>query len=133
MRALATTDAHVDFWRSHTKQGFMLCYVVGLVIVLDVVLSSDQPHAVALCAIAAFIVAVALAVPFVPLERVVRHPCGRLFLDAWDGAGIVLVRVLLRWARQRLRLLPLHPAGPRHDGLPAHRHDHRGRGSAHQP
>ncbi len=93
MRALATTDEQVAFWRSHTRQGIALCLAVPSIIALDVALSRDSAHPVALYAIAASMVLVGIVVPFVPMEKVVRHRYGRLFFDAWDATGIVLTGV----------------------------------------
>ncbi len=95
MRALATTDEQVAFWHSHAKQGIMLCFVVPLVIVLDVLLAPDARHPVALYAIAAFMALVGVLVPLVPMEKVVRHARGRLFFDAWDGTGIALTCITM--------------------------------------
>ncbi len=90
MRALATTDEQVAFWHSHTRQGIFLCLVVPFIIVVDVSLSPDPAHPLALYLISAFMVLVGVLVPLVPMEKVVRHKNGRLFFDAWDGTGIVL-------------------------------------------
>lgn len=94
MRPLATSDEQVAFWRSHARQGIGLCLLLPLAVLVDVALSPAPAHPVALCAVSGITAALALLILLIPMEKVVRHPCGRLFFDVWDGAGLAIISVL---------------------------------------
>ncbi len=91
VRALAEDEERVAFWRRHTVSGVALCVGLPAIIATRTWMSPAAPNGVwtlLLCAV------VALSAPlllFVPVERLVRHPRGRIFFDTWEAAGIGLV------------------------------------------
>lgn len=71
----------------------VLCLVLPAMVVLRTLSSPDAPNGTLVLLMAA---AVALPSPLlllVPVERLVRSPRGRLFFDAWEAVGILLVIV----------------------------------------
>ena len=91
MRALAEDEERVAFWRRHTVSGVALCVGLPAIIATRTWMSPAAPDGTWLLLLCA---AVALPAPLlllVPVERLVRHPRGRLFFDAWEAAGIGLV------------------------------------------
>ena len=90
MRALAQDEERVAFWRRHTVSGIVLCGVLPTIIAVRTVVT-DPPRAGAVLALAAVVAGAAPLLALVPVERLVRSPWGRLFFDAWEAAGIVLV------------------------------------------
>jgi diguanylate cyclase (GGDEF)-like protein len=95
MRVLARDDEEVAFWRRHTYFGVALCVVIPVIITMHSLLSPDRPHRVAV-----FVLTAATAVPaplilLVPVDRLARHPYGRLFFDAWESVGILLVSAVV--------------------------------------
>jgi len=90
MRALAQDEERVAFWRRHTVSGFVLCGVLPTIIAVRT-LTTDPPRAALLLALAAAVAGSAPLLALVPVDRLVRHPRGRLFFDVWEAAGIALV------------------------------------------
>lgn len=92
MRALAR-DADVErvaFWRRHTASGIVLCEVIPAIVAVRTVLTG-APHAGLVLGLAAAAAVSAPLLALVPIERLVRHPRGRLFFDAWEASGIAAV------------------------------------------
>ena len=93
MRPLAKDEERVAFWHRHTLSGIALCVVLPALVAVRTLLTPDPANGGWLLALAA---AVALPSPLlllVPVERLVRHPRGRLFFDLWEAVGIVLAIV----------------------------------------
>ena len=90
MRALAQDEERVAFWRRHTVSGIVLCEVLPAIIAVRT-LTIDPPRAGLVLAVAAVVAATAPLLALIPVDRLVRHPRGRLFFDAWEAAGIALV------------------------------------------
>ncbi len=90
MRALAQDEERVAFWRRHTVSGIVLCEVLPAIIAVRT-LTTDPPRAGLVLAVAAVVAATAPLLALIPVDRLVRHPRGRLFFDAWEAAGIALV------------------------------------------
>ena len=93
MRALAQDEERVAFWRRHTVSGIVLCGVLPTIIAVRT-LATDPPRAGVVLALAAGVAGAAPLLALVPVERLVRSPWGRLFFDAWEAAGIVLVTTI---------------------------------------
>ena len=91
MRALAQDEERVAFWRRHTVSGVVLCLVLPAMVVLRTLTSPDAPNSTVVLLLAAAVAVPAPLLLLVPVERLVRHPRGRLFFDAWEAAGILLV------------------------------------------
>ena len=90
MRALAQDEERVAFWRRHTVSGIVLCEVLPAIIAVRT-LTTDPPRAGLVLALAAAVAGSAPLLALVPVDRLVRHPRGRLFFDAWEALGIALV------------------------------------------
>jgi diguanylate cyclase (GGDEF)-like protein len=90
MRALAQDEERVAFWRRHTTSGIVLCEVIPAVIAVRTWIT-DPPRAGLLLTVAAVVAAAAPLLALAPVDRLVRHPRGRLFFDAWEAAGIALI------------------------------------------
>ena len=90
MRALAQDEERVAFWRRHTVSGIVLCEVLPAIIAVRT-LTTDPPRAGLVLALAAGVAGSAPLLTLVPVDRLVRHPRGRLFFDAWEALGIALV------------------------------------------
>jgi diguanylate cyclase (GGDEF)-like protein len=90
MRALAEDEERVAFWRRHTLSGIVLCEVLPAIIAART-LTTDPPRAGLLLALAAAVAGSAPLLALVPVDRLVRHPRGRLFFDTWEALGIALV------------------------------------------
>ncbi|MEX5719942.1 diguanylate cyclase [Geodermatophilus maliterrae] len=96
VRALAEDEDRVSFWRRHTLSGVALCVGLPAVIATRTWMSPEAPNGTWLLLLCA---AVALPAPLlllVPVERLVRHPRGRLFFDAWEAVGLALVLTVCR-------------------------------------
>ena len=91
MRALAQDEERVAFWRRHTVSGVVLCLVLPAMVVLRTLTSPDAPNSTELLLLAAGIAVPSPLILLVPVERLVRHSRGRLFFDAWEAVGILLV------------------------------------------
>ncbi|MBM7804761.1 diguanylate cyclase (GGDEF)-like protein [Geodermatophilus bullaregiensis] len=94
MRPLAQDEERVTFWRRHTIGGVVLCVVLPAIVALRTWISPDVPNTEWILPIAAAVAIPAPLLLLVPVERLVRHPRGRLFYDTWEAAGIALVIVL---------------------------------------
>ncbi|MGY1683050.1 diguanylate cyclase [Geodermatophilus sp. SYSU D01176] len=93
MSALAQDEERVAFWRRHTVSGIVLCEVIPVIIAVRT-LTTDPPRAGVILAIAAVVALSAPLLALIPVDRLVRHPRGRLFFDAWEAVGIALVITL---------------------------------------
>ena len=91
MRPLAQDEERVAFWRRHTVSGVVLCVVLPALVVLRTWTSASAPNGTWVLLLAAAIAVPAPLLLLVPVERLVRHPRGRLFFDAWEASGIALV------------------------------------------
>ena len=87
-------EEKVAFWRRHTLVGVALCVLLPAIVVLDTWLSPDAANAAARYAWSMGVALSSLLVLLVPIDRVVRHPCGRLFFDLWEAAGLGVVLVV---------------------------------------
>ncbi|SDD11034.1 diguanylate cyclase (GGDEF) domain-containing protein [Geodermatophilus telluris] len=94
MRPLAQDEERVDFWRRHTIGGVVLCVVLPVIVLVRTWITAGVPNAAVIVPIALAVAVPAPLLLLVPVERLVRHPRGRLFYDAWEAAGIALVIVL---------------------------------------
>ena len=90
MRALAQDEERVAFWRRHTLSGIVLCEVLPAIIAART-LTTDPPRSGLLLALTAAVAGSAPLLALVPVDRLVRHPRGRLFFDVWEALGIALV------------------------------------------
>jgi diguanylate cyclase (GGDEF)-like protein len=90
MRSLAQDEERVAFWRRHTVSGIVLCEVIPAIIAVRTVMT-DVPHEGLVLGLAAAVAGTAPLLALVPVDRLVRHPRGRVFFDVWEAAGIVLV------------------------------------------
>src|SRR5918997_573797 len=90
MRALAQDEERVAFWRRHTVSGIVLCEVMPAIIAVRTVMT-DVPHEGLVLGLAAAVAGPAPLLALLPVDRLVRHPRGRLFFDAWEALGIALV------------------------------------------
>jgi diguanylate cyclase (GGDEF)-like protein len=90
MRALAQDEERVAFWRRHTVSGIVLCEVMPAIIAVRTVMT-DVPHEGLVLGLAAAVAGPAPLLALLPVDRLVRHPRGRLFFDVWEAVGIALV------------------------------------------
>ena len=90
MGALARDEERVAFWRRHTISGIVLCEVIPAIIAVRT-WATGPPGAGLVLALAAAVAGSAPLLAFIPVDRLVRHPWGRLFFDAWEAVGIALV------------------------------------------
>ena len=82
MRALAQDDEErVAFWRRHTVSGIVLCEVIPAIIAVRTV-TTVSPRAGLVLALAAAVAGSAPLLALIPVDRLGRHPWGRLFFDA---------------------------------------------------
>ena len=93
VRALAQDEERVAFWRRHTVSGVVLCLVLPAMVVLRTLASPDSPNTTVVLLLAAAVAGPSPLLLLVPVERLVRSPRGRLFFDAWEAVGILLVIV----------------------------------------
>jgi diguanylate cyclase (GGDEF)-like protein len=93
MRALAQDEERVAFWRRHTLSGVALCVVLPAIVAVRTLLSTDPSNGPWVLALAAAVAVPSPLLLLVPVDRLVRHPRGRLFFDLWEAAGIGLVIV----------------------------------------
>ena len=91
MRPLAQDDERVAFWRRHTVGGVVLCIVLPVIVALHTWASPTAPNDRLVLALAAAIAVPSPLLLLVPVERLVRHPRGRLFFDAWEAVGVALI------------------------------------------
>lgn len=91
MRAPATDEEQVAFWRRHTWTGVALCVVLPVVVVVETLLSPGSANRVALLVLSALVAVPAPLLLRVPVERLALHPHGHWFFDVWEGLGILLV------------------------------------------
>ncbi len=93
MRALAQDGERVAFWRRHTVSGVVLCLALPAMVVLRTLTSPDAPNSTLVLLLAAAVAGLSPLLLLVAVERLVRHPRGRLFFDAWEAVGILVVIV----------------------------------------
>ncbi|TQN43378.1 diguanylate cyclase (GGDEF)-like protein [Blastococcus colisei] len=91
MRALAQDEERVAFWRRHTVSGVVLCVVLPAIVALRTWVAPAPPNGTVVLLLCAAIAVPAPLLLLAPVERLVRHPRGRLFFDAWEAVGIALV------------------------------------------
>ena len=91
MRPLARDEERVSFWHRHTLSGIALCVVLPAIIAVRTLLAPDPVNGPWVLALAAAVALLSPLLLLVPVERVVRHPRGRLFFDVWEAVGIALV------------------------------------------
>ncbi|WNB86871.1 GGDEF domain-containing protein [Cellulomonas sp. ATA003] len=91
MKPLAQDEEQVLFWRRHAVLGVLLCTVLPAVAVLDTWMSDAPAHEALRYGICLTVMVLSPLLLLVPVGRVVRHPAGRLFFDAWETAGLTLV------------------------------------------
>lgn len=94
MRKLGGDAEQVAFWRRHMGLGIGLCFVLPGLVLVRTFLTPDHPHRVGLTLLAVTTLALAPALLLVRVERVVESTYGRLFFDAWEAVGVVLVTVV---------------------------------------
>ena len=93
VQALARDEEQVGFWLRHTRLGVALCVVLPSVAALRTLLATDPSHPHQVLALAAVVVLSSPLLLLVPVPRLVRHPRGRWFFDAWEATGVALVVV----------------------------------------
>ena len=91
MRPLAQDDERVAFWRRHTVGGVTLCVVLPAIIATRTWISPPAANDQLVLSLAAAIALLSPALLLVPVERLVRHPRGRLFFDVWEAVGVGLI------------------------------------------
>jgi diguanylate cyclase (GGDEF)-like protein len=91
VQRIAGDEEQVAFWRRHTHLGVALCVVIPVLVALRSLTVPAVAHRDLLLGLATAVAVLSPLLLRVPVARVVRHPRGRLFFDAWEGAGILLV------------------------------------------
>jgi len=89
VRILAQDEEKAAFWRRHTYVGVVLCVLLPAIVVLDTLLTGDRQHLGAKLVVCLGFALLSPLLLLVPVDRVVRHPLGRLFFDAWEAAGLL--------------------------------------------
>ncbi len=85
------------FWRRHTRLGVALCIALPLIAVVRIAVSPSGEHDLLVLSVAVAVAGTSPLLLLVPVERLVRHPRGRIFYDLWEGVGIALVMFIARF------------------------------------